>query len=236
MLKTIVAATALVLASPAYALLQIAVDIDGDTFTCADGAACDTSPVANLIITNNVTLDGILFASSAASSASGAINFLNVSNLILSNTNATAANITIAVGNTSFTPPVASFNAADSGVWQGVSGASVAGMKWFIDPANTQGANNAFDTPGVQVATDNSLSAGPVLAFSRNQGLADLLSGPFSMTEQLALHLEAGESLVNRGQSIIGSATVPEPSTWVMMGLGFAGLGLAGYRKALERA
>jgi hypothetical protein len=25
---------------------------------------------------------------------------------------------------------------------------------------------------------------------------------------------------------------VPEPSTWIMMGLGFAGLGLAGYRRA----
>ena len=27
-------------------------------------------------------------------------------------------------------------------------------------------------------------------------------------------------------------AVIPEPSTWVMMALGFAGLGFAGYRKA----
>ena len=26
--------------------------------------------------------------------------------------------------------------------------------------------------------------------------------------------------------------TVPEPATWVMMAIGFAGLGFAGYRKA----
>jgi hypothetical protein len=30
------------------------------------------------------------------------------------------------------------------------------------------------------------------------------------------------------------SAAAPEPSTWAMMGLGFAGLGFAGYRKAKE--
>ena len=33
----------------------------------------------------------------------------------------------------------------------------------------------------------------------------------------------------------IGFATVPEPSTWAMMALGFAGLGFAGYRKALRK-
>ncbi len=31
--------------------------------------------------------------------------------------------------------------------------------------------------------------------------------------------------------SIVGSP-VPEPSTWLMLGLGFAGLGLVGYRRA----
>jgi hypothetical protein len=33
----------------------------------------------------------------------------------------------------------------------------------------------------------------------------------------------------------IGFATVPEPSTWAMMALGFAGLGFAGYRKAQRK-
>jgi hypothetical protein len=30
--------------------------------------------------------------------------------------------------------------------------------------------------------------------------------------------------------------TVPEPSTWAMMMLGFAGLGFAGYRKSRKAA
>ena len=32
------------------------------------------------------------------------------------------------------------------------------------------------------------------------------------------------------------TATVPEPSTWAMMLLGFAGLGFAGYRKSRKAA
>ena len=35
------------------------------------------------------------------------------------------------------------------------------------------------------------------------------------------------------GIFVIGGA-VPEPSTWAMMLLGFAGLGFAGYRRARE--
>jgi hypothetical protein len=34
----------------------------------------------------------------------------------------------------------------------------------------------------------------------------------------------------------IGAAAVPEPSTWAMMLLGFAGLGFAGHRKARNGA
>ncbi len=32
--------------------------------------------------------------------------------------------------------------------------------------------------------------------------------------------------------SLVNDSAVPEPSTWVMMGVGFAGLGFAGYRRA----
>jgi hypothetical protein len=35
-----------------------------------------------------------------------------------------------------------------------------------------------------------------------------------------------------KGESIIPIIGTPEPSTWAMMLLGFAGLGFAGYRKA----
>ena len=51
------------------------------------------------------------------------------------------------------------------------------------------------------------------------------------MTEQSVFTLTPFAQLVNRGQTEIKLA-VPEPSTWAMMLLGFAGLGYAGFRKA----
>lgn len=218
-------------ATPANAALQIAAQIGPNAFFCANGQSCDTSPMPNVIITNNAILDGILFSSSSASSASGKTDFLNVSNLLITNTNDAAVNIVITVSNTDFMAPVHSFDDATSGVWQG-SGGSTALMKWFIDPNNAQGADNAFDTPGVLVDSNLSTSAGPVLAFSRNSPtFDDGLTSPFSMTEQVTVHLDAGESLVNRGQSIVGASAIPEPSTWAMMGLGFGLLAFFGAKR-----
>ena len=45
----------------------------------------------------------------------------------------------------------------------------------------------------------------------------------------------SAESINNLGQAVGGSdgSSVPEPSTWAMMVVGFAGLALAGYRRAI---
>jgi hypothetical protein len=70
-----------------------------------------------------------------------------------------------------------------------------------------------------------------VEGFSRNGSGSVSNPGPFSMTEQAIFTLTPFAQLVNRGQSEV-KLTVPEPSTWAMMLLGFAGLGYAGFRKA----
>ena len=49
--------------------------------------------------------------------------------------------------------------------------------------------------------------------------------------------IAVADLLGNKGTGDVGGMTgtlsaVPEPSTWAMMLLGFAGLGFAGYRKA----
>jgi hypothetical protein len=236
-MRNMLLATALLAAigaSPAHAALQIAADINGAGFFCANGQACDQNSNPNIIITNNANLDGILFSSSSTSSGTSP-DFLNSSNLVITNTNSTAVTITIDVSNTGFLSPVKGFATADSGVWQGSSAISSATMKWFVDPLNRQGADDAFDTPGALINELTSTSSGPLLAFSQNTpDIQDFLNGPFSMTEQITITLAPGESLVNRGQSIVGSP-VPEPSTWALMAVGLAFMGFANHRRRRNR-
>ena len=59
-----------------------------------------------------------------------------------------------------------------------------------------------------------------------------LIYGDYYFTEALVRL----ETLLNGGENWVlyspaeGTSTVPEPSTWAMMLIGFAGLGFAGYR------
>ncbi|HZZ21512.1 MAG TPA: PEPxxWA-CTERM sorting domain-containing protein [Roseiarcus sp.] len=48
------------------------------------------------------------------------------------------------------------------------------------------------------------------------------------------LYFTAGPD--GESQGLFGALTVPEPSTWAMMLIGFAGLGFAGYRRRLRLA
>jgi len=67
-------------------------------------------------------------------------------------------------------------------------------------------------------------------SFSHDGGGSVSDSGPFSMTEQAVFTLTPFGQLINRGQSEIKG--IPEPSTWAMMLLGFAGLGYGAFRRA----
>jgi hypothetical protein len=95
---------------------------------------------------------------------------------------------------------------------------------------NGQGAELPTDTPGnlIHTFTTRRLtlstpSAMILLEWCPIQG--------FSLTEHAVLTLTPLAQLINRGQTEVKLA-VPEPSTWAMMLLGFAGLGYAGFRKA----
>jgi hypothetical protein len=223
------------LASPSQAALQLSAQIGGDSFLCVDNASCDSDATLGVINTAPVILDGILFSSSSAAAVSGPTDFLNAANLLITNTNSSSVTITITASDTGFSAPVSAFAAANSGVWQG-GGLSAATFKWFIDAANAQGASTPFDTPGSLVDSDISTSVPPTLAFSRNSLVTLGLVSPYSMTEQTTIALGAGESLVNRGQSIITTeAVIPETRTWVMMGLGFALMAALGVKRRSGR-
>jgi uncharacterized membrane protein len=59
------------------------------------------------------------------------------------------------------------------------------------------------------------------------------LGGVSGCFEGVANAINGAGQVVGSGQAVGCSAgAVPEPSTWAMMLLGFAGLGFAGYRRA----
>ena len=220
--------------APAQATLQVIADVSGSVSACVDQAACDLNSAVGIIQVANGTLNGVQINGSIQTStgtpANPGPNILNTSSLSIINTTNTTKTVTVAVSDTDFIGPVASFETAGSGTWQNAIGSSIT-LNWFDDPNNGQGADLPNDTPGNLIHTFTNTATTIVDAFSNNFAGVVSDSGPFSMTEQAIFTLTPFGQLINRGQTEIKSA-VPEPSTWAMMLLGFAGLGYAGFRKA----
>jgi hypothetical protein len=225
--------------APAQATLQVIADVNGSVSSCVDQAACDSNLTVGIIQVANGTLNGVQINGSIQTStgtpANPGIDTLNTSSLSIINTTSATKTVTIAVSDTDFTGPVVSFLTAGSGVWQSAIGSSIT-MKWFDDPANGQGADNPTDTPGNLIDSFTHLATLFVDSFAHNGIGAISDPGPFSMTEQAVFTLTPFAQLVNRGQTEVKVAAVPEPSTWVIMLLGFVGLGYAGFRKARTRS
>ena len=103
------------------------------------------------------------------------------------------------------------------------------------------GGGDSFTSVGFYAAFDDGGFALNVL--NNRQPTGDqLFTGTTAAPDFLALLTESPiTDLYVEGTSITGTLTVtvaavPEPSMWVMMLIGFAGLGLAGYRASHENA
>src|SRR5262245_8710376 len=96
------------LASPANATLQIAIDVGGTSFACADNAACDSDPTPGFLTLSNVTINGVvlsgtMFSYIALPPNNCCIQGLNQTLSINNTTNATQA-IAVTLGDTNFSP------------------------------------------------------------------------------------------------------------------------------------
>jgi PEP-CTERM motif len=201
---------------------------------CVDQAACDLNAAVGIIQIANTSINGVQINGSIQTSTGTPANpgpdILNTSSLSIINTTNTTKTVIVTVSDTNFAGPVGSFQTAGSGTWQNAIGSTIT-LNWFDDSNNGQGADLPSDTPGNLIHTFTNTATTVVDLFSDNFAGLVSDSGPFSMTEQAIFMLTPFGQLINRGQTEIKSA-VPEPSTWAMMLLGFAGLGYAGFRKA----
>jgi hypothetical protein len=223
--------------APAHATLQIAIDVTGTPFFCADNSAtgCDTNPAVGTLQIANQSIDGVAVDGSVQFStgtpANPGVDLLDTSSLSIINNAGASRKVTIAVSDTSFSAPVKAFDLTGSGSWVNAAGSALT-MKWFDDPANAQGADTAFETPGNVLGTFGSAGTNPLHSFSTDQTGAVSDKNPFSMTIWSQGVLTSHAVLLNRGQGEVKISTtvIPEPPTWVMMALGFAGLGFVGFR------
>lgn len=232
MLKALAPATLLALiAAPANATLQIALDVSGADFFCADNAACDTNPAVGVLQIGSQTVNGVSVFGSVQTSST-APDSLDTSSLLIRNTSLLPKAIDFVVSATDYLGPVSVVHASGSGTWESAGG-STASLEWFADPLNRQGAGPLFSTPGALISAFSATAVGDADAFAHD-GAAPFSAALFSMTESASGTLVAGGSLVNRGQAEI--AVIPEASTWAMTLLGFLGMGFAMTRRRARTA
>lgn len=227
MFKPLIAAALLgvVVATPAHAVLQISSLVNGVTFHCADGDACDldTNPGSLQIGPQNFA--GVTLQGSLQEQEVGGVNFLNTSSLQLANTTTADATVAVAVGGTGFTGPVNQFTASGSATFQTAAGSTIR-LRYYGDTADDQGADTPSDTPGSLLA-----DSGLYTAVSRADSMNFNTAGPFvdpddhSLTLLATGTLVAGGKVVNRGQTIV-TQFIPEPTGLALLGSALLGMGL----------
>jgi hypothetical protein len=235
-------------APDAHAILRIAATGDGgaSTFIACDQNVCGT-PGGSIFADTDPALGSLVLESSTAIGISvgqvnnvatppfpGAPNLLSSSGVTVTNTTSVTVDFDVAISSTDFTPVANQALTTGSGTWSLVALGSSITMSWFNDPNNAQGAEDAFDTPGILLDTFTAFApATEPFSFSHNGGpFAVNDPDPFSMTMSFHLTLTPGDSLISRGQAEIKPVEVvppgvPLPSTLLLLG---SGLGLFAMR------
>jgi len=232
MKKLLLALAMSALALPAAATLQLAANINGTLFLCADNQACDTNPLIGQLSLANFTLNGVDIFGSSQVQQVGTTDFLNTSSFQIVNHNLTAAQIFLAIGGTNFLGPVATYAASGSGTWQNANGSTI-DLSYYGDPANGQGADNPNDFPGILLASFSDVASGIADSFAFNDSGPFVAPNPFSMTlgtqgTLAAWNGVAGQepTLVGRNQTIITTpALLPEPGVLFLLGAALLGMG-----------
>jgi hypothetical protein len=207
--------------SPAYAANTAITLWNGANPGDAESA---TGTNAAAILGSN--LDGITISVSAASRATDP-NGLSEGNITITNTTGTIQVLHIIAGANGYLGPSIDFNL--TGTIGVDSGTATLGGSFFADQTNSLNGTSLSVT-GADLGDFLSAALTGPHSFSFNGTGVDSLIGTYGLAESLTLTLAPG-AIVGVQNVSMDVATVPEPSTWAMMGVGFALMGLFGLRK-----
>jgi hypothetical protein len=223
----------LLTSAPADARLQLSIGSGASIFTCFDGElSCDQSGGANNLLTVDTTVGGAFVQLTLTQSTFGAHNSLQLSSSNIENTLGVPITVTLLASDTGFTAPVSFINNSGSLTFNSNVGAPDSTLQFWADVTDTQGANPT-NTPGSLLETVTGHAVTDPDSFSGSLVSAFDANAPFSMTEGAALVLRADGSVTGFNQAM--ESGVPEPATWAMLIVGFAGLAWAGFRRKSAR-
>jgi PEP-CTERM motif len=128
------------------------------------------------------------------------------------------------------------------------SGKALWNFEFSVNPGSLVGTHSLLTITGPggvlafnpQLILDNTPIGGPLYQNSENLAFA-FLGGPINFNPNLSGIYTFGLKLFSANDLLLGDVSiqvnaVPEPSTWAMLILGFAGIGFMAYRRKLRPA
>jgi hypothetical protein len=103
----------------------------------------------------------------------------------------------------------------------------------LVDSVFFNNATGELKPPSISLSFDVT-NGDPVIVFAEIEVSGDGVGGVADLGDPptLSLNLPQGASVATASGVFDSFTSVPEPSTWAMLLIGFAGLGFAGYRRA----
>ncbi len=216
-------------ASSAHALLTWSANVSGTLFTCHDQQmSCDIDADPGQLALAPTTINGVKVTGSFSNTSTTPFDLLASSSTAVVNQSGAIRDVTIAVGDINFAGPALSVITSGSGTFIANQGNGIT-LRYYVDNANTQGADSFDDTPGSLVDTFSFTQVtSSSQSFSHDATTPFLTSSLFSMTEQRSFTLKNGASLTSLGQTQIA---ISEPASLALLGAALVGFSVFARRR-----